>query len=72
MRHRHADPTHPIRLLRAPCERPCCRSRNSSDEIIEHWIIACAAFADGDDSAKALAAQFPGLMEEYENWPEPD
>jgi hypothetical protein len=37
---------------------------------IEHWIIACAAV--GDDNAEKLAAQFPGLMEEYLDWEEPD
>jgi hypothetical protein len=38
---------------------------------LEHWIIVCGAAA-GDEGAEELSAQFPGLMEEYENWLEPD
>lgn len=38
---------------------------------LEHWIIACGAAA-GDEAAEELAAQFPGLTEEYLNWQKPD
>src|SRR5262249_35744610 len=43
--HQQPDPPHPLRLLRARCERPCYRATEQRDELAPYHSITSSARA---------------------------